>query len=135
DAGLRDCSQERGALGHFHLLSVDSYTYAHAGAPNCASALRTWVAAVWPRPQIDADCIACPRSIRRSVSAAAGDPCSRWRISTWRTVPTRHGTHWPHDSSAKNSAKRRTISHMSTLSLKAMIAPEPIEAPIARSEA
>ncbi len=33
---------------------------------------------------------------------------SRCSASSWRTVPTRHGTHWPHDSSRKNSAMRST---------------------------
>ena len=34
---------------------------------------------------------------------------SRSSASSWRTVPTRHGTHWPHDSSRKNAAMRSRI--------------------------
>ena len=37
------------------------------------------------------------------ASPAAGPAPRRARISSWRTVPTRQGTHWPHDSSRKNA--------------------------------
>ena len=52
--------------------------------------------------------------------------------SSWRTLPTRHGTHWPHDSSRKNWAMRRSVSTRSTVSSKTMITPDPSVAPAAR---
>ena len=57
---------------------------------------------------------------------------SRASSSSWRTVPTRHGTHWPHDSSRKNWAIRRSVSTRSAVSSKTMITPEPSVAPAAR---
>ena len=62
--------------------------------------------AVWPRPQMEASRIAWPSSWSSATSAAtepSGRPrASRCSSSSWRTVPTRQGTHWPHDSSRKN---------------------------------
>ena len=74
--------------------------------------------AVWPRPQMEASRIACPSSWS-SVTSEATEPsgrsvASRWSSSSWRTVPTRQGTHWPHDSSRKNWAIRRRIWRRST---------------------
>ena len=50
---------------------------------------------------------------------------SRASSSSWRTLPTRHGTHWPHDSSRKNWAIRRSVSTRSAVSSKTMTTPEP----------
>ena len=46
----------------------------------------------------------------RELVAVRLPGASRCSASSWRTVPTRHGTHWPHDSSRKNSAIRSTAS-------------------------
>ena len=53
-----------------------------------------------------------------SRCAASGRPPSSrpTRSSCWRTVPTRHGTHWPQDSFRKNSAMRVTTGAISTVS-------------------
>ena len=48
---------------------------------------------------------------------------SRASSSSWRTVPTRHGTHWPHDSSRKKRAIRRSVPTMSAVSSKTMTTP------------
>ena len=58
---------------------------------------------------------------------------SRCRASSWRTVPTRHGTHWPQDSSRKNRAIRRHRSTRSTVASSTMITPEPSVYPPARA--
>ena len=52
---------------------------------------------------------ASPAPISRSSAASssrrgAGRQRQAASNSPWRTVPTRHGTHWPHDSSRKNAA-------------------------------
>ena len=92
--------------------------------------------AVWPRPQIEASRIAWARSAKRASSPStesSGDPAaSRARSSSWRTVPTRHGTHCPHDSSRKNCAIRRRASTRSAVSSNTMTTPEPSVAAAAR---
>jgi CRP-like cAMP-binding protein/NAD-dependent dihydropyrimidine dehydrogenase PreA subunit len=65
--------------------------------------------------------------LRRASSAAA--PPSRASSSSWRTVPTRHGTHWPHDSSRKNAAMRRSDVREVHVSSKTSTTPEPSVAP------
>src|SRR5206468_2984400 len=84
-------------------------------------------------PQIDASRIACAMSLR-SITSARRSPspgCSmRSRISSCRAVPTRHGTHWPHDSSRKNRAIRSRTCFMSAVSSKTMTAPDPSVAPL-----
>ena len=57
----------------------------------------------------------------------------RASASSWRTVPTRHGVHCPHDSSRKKPAIRIRIVPMSTVSSKTTIAPEPSVALAARA--
>ena len=71
------------------------------------------------RPRRLAD--SSPRSARRTSA------------SCWRTVPTRQGTHWPHDSWRKNSAMRTTTAVMSTPVSKAITTPEPRVVPAARA--
>ena len=56
----------------------------------------------------------------------------RCSASSWRTVPTRHGTHCPHDSSRKKAAMRSTRSRRSTVSSTTMTTPEPSVVPAAR---
>ena len=62
----------------------------------------TGFGAAWPRPQIDASIIACDSSF----SSGASHRCASISCSAL-TVPTRHGVHWPHDSSAKNFIRLR----------------------------
>ena len=53
--------------------------------------------------------MARPTSRSRAMSSAAAAPVRsaiRCSASSCRTVPTRQGTHCPHDSSRKNSAMR-----------------------------
>ena len=68
----------------------------------------------------------------RRAAGHANPAASRASSSSWRTLPTRHGTHWPHDSSRKNWAIRRSVSTRSTVSSKTMITPEPRVAAAAR---
>ena len=77
------------------------------------------------------------RSRARSASSVARSPrgrpaARRASSSSWRTVPTRQGTHWPHDSSRKNAAIRRSVPTRSAVSSKTITTPEPSVAPIAR---
>src|SRR2546429_6981730 len=69
--------------------------------------------AVCPKPQIEASRIACAISFSRALSCSfepSGLRCARrCNASSWRIVPTRHGTHWPHVSLRKNAAMRRRI--------------------------
>ena len=69
--------------------------------------------AVWPRPQIEASRMACADlAQQRDVAGLPRRPsvASRCSASSCRTVPTRQGTHWPQDSSRKNSAMRSRIA-------------------------
>ena len=57
----------------------------------------TGFGAAWPSPQIEASIIACESSCSSGLSHSFDFiKCSAF------SVPTRHGVHWPHDSSAKN---------------------------------
>src|SRR5690348_8410368 len=93
-------------------------------------------AAVWPRPQIEASRM--PRAISSSsASSSSTEPrgrsfTSRRSASCWRTVPTRQGTHWPHDSSRKNAAIRSSTGARGTVSSKTMITPLPSVTPASR---
>src|SRR5215469_9027479 len=92
--------------------------------------------AVWPRPQIDASLATDPMS-SSSATSCSTEPSAAPRVnrpssSSWRTVPSRHGTHCPHDSSRKNLAIRRSRSLTSTVSSITSTTPDPRVAPIAR---
>ena len=71
------------------------------------------------------------RDFRREAAArpALAMRCS---ASSWRTVPTRHGTHWPHDSSRKKAAMRSIRSRTSIVSSTTIITPDPSVVPAAR---
>ena len=106
-------------------------------SPSFVTAEAMALAAVWPRPQIEASRIdlADLRQeallvVRRNPAAAGA--ARRWSASSCRTVPTRQGTHWPHDSSRKNAAMRRTRPQRSTESSSATTTPDPRLAPMAR---
>ena len=105
-AGVRDAAPGRGPGVEAHRRLTGP------PAPVGGGRSRSRLLAVWPRPQIEASRIAWPmsREERQLVVARAGrrgPAASRASSSSWRTVPTRHGTHWPHDSSRKNRAIRR----------------------------
>src|SRR5712692_4720694 len=92
--------------------------------------------AVWPRPQIEASRMAWLTSASSAVSRSR-EPITRplairCRASSCRTVPTRQGTHWPHDSSRKKRAMRSTMACKSIDSSKAITTPEPRVTPAAR---
>ena len=93
--------------------------------------------AVWPRPQIDASRATTPMSASSLSSVATepmgAPPASRATSSSWRTVPTRHGTHWPQDSSRKNWVIRRSNPGTDTVSSRTSTTPEPSVAPAART--
>ena len=83
---------------------------------------------------MDASRITCVRSASTVSSSPFVFPeASRCSASSWRTVPMRQGTHWPHDSSRKNSAMRSTASTRSACSPKTMTTPEPSVAPASRA--
>ncbi len=44
-------------------------------------------------------------------------------------MPTRHGVHWPHDSSAKNFIRLRAVPVAESWSEKTTIAAEPMKQP------
>src|SRR5665647_1980900 len=109
------------------LDGVDADDGHGASTPRFIMADWTALAAVWPRPQIDASRITCASSASTSSSLPFVLPdASRCSASSWRTVPTRQGTHWPHDSSRKNSAIRNTASTRSALSSYTITTPEPL---------
>src|SRR5262249_47701354 len=93
--------------------------------------------AVWPRPQIEASRATAAMSSSRASSRPAepsGAPrASRPSSSSWRTVPTRQGTHCPQDSSRKNRAVRRSRPATSTASSITSTTPDPRVAPMART--
>src|SRR5690606_17570330 len=127
--------EDRRPFGHRHVAAVDlERDEGRAGRlrshriPNSIADFTT-EEAVWPKPQMDAAFIARSRS---SMSRRSTAPFARAIASSTRTVPMRQGTHWPHDSSRKNWAMRRTTSLMSVEALKAMITPDPSVTPAAR---
>ena len=72
------------------------------------------------------------RRTRRGRPRRPMPDARRATTSSWRTVPTRHGTHCPHDSSRKKAAIRRTWSTRSTASSSTSTTPEPSVAPRSR---
>ena len=112
------------------MLDAPSYNF------NRFTADSTAAYAVCPSPQIDPSFIASPIS-SSSASSVATPPrvfpsTIRCSASSCRTVPTRHGTHCPHDSSRKKAAMRRMMSWRSTRSSKTTATPEPSVVPAAR---
>src|SRR5262249_7651975 len=116
--------------GRVHLLS--------ASTPKRSIADSIAVHAARPRPQMEESFITKPTSrsnwTSRPVAAAS------WRLramrssaSSWRTVPTRQGTHWPQDSSRKKRAMRSRMAGRSTVSSKANTTPEPRVVLLARA--
>src|SRR5262249_50089576 len=103
--------EDRRALGDLDLRLVDREgdpARRHANTPTLPMADSMAEDAVWPRPQIEASRIASPIS---AISASSSwtvprvrPESSRASASSWRTVPTRQGTHWPQLSSRKNAA-------------------------------
>ena len=96
-------------------IAIHAQAVGHSATiPGCRNADSIADDAVWPSPQIDASRIAWPISRSSASSSSRGrtrEPAaSRASSSSWRTLPTRHGTHWPHDSSRKNWAIRRSVS-------------------------
>src|SRR5690606_3606617 len=108
--------EDRRPLRDLHRTTVDgdgdlrlpTSDFRRHSTPN-SIAERTTDAAVWPKPQIEASFMATSSS---SMSSASTVPLERATASSTRTVPTRQGTHWPHDPSRKNWAMRRMISFM-----------------------
>ena len=79
----------------------------------------------WPTSAMSASSVSSPPS---------GSPATRRAsASSWRTVPTRHGTHWPHDSSRKKAAIRWRSRGRSTVSSRTRTTPEPSVVPAARA--
>src|SRR4029077_7304475 len=109
---------------------------AHENKLQRSIAERMAVDAVCPSPQIEASRIACAISFSIPVSCArepsGWGATSRCSASSWRTVPTRHGTHCPHVSLRKNAAIRKRIVFRSVESSKSITTPDPSVAPIVR---
>src|SRR5258706_5508935 len=84
----------------------------------------TGLGAAWPRPQIDASIIACERS--SSSGTAQRFCCINWSALT---VPTRHGVHWPQDSSAKNFMRLRAAPDAVSWFDNTTIAADPMKQP------
>src|SRR5581483_11708493 len=143
--------QDRGALGHAPYFTVDgdldqptrqlggdgrSNRDGHAGKTSRRSMAEAMAeAAVWPSPQMEASRMTVPTSARRASSSArlpsGRSAARRSRVSAWRTVPTRQGTHCPHDSCLKNAAIRSKKAARSTPSSMTITAPDPRVAPAA----
>src|SRR4051812_21831539 len=136
--------EDRAPLLDLHRAAVDLQRHGarHAGPPFAntsrrPTAERIALAAVWPRPQIEASVM------QRSISpSSASSSCTLPRVrpersrassSSWRTVPTRQGTHWPHDSSRMNAAIRIRMSGRFTVSSIPITTPEPSVVPASRT--
>src|SRR5438270_11698659 len=72
---------------------------------NCFITHRTGLGAAWPSPHMDASAIALESSCNNGLSHL-GDSMSLTALP----VPTRHGVHLPHDSSAKNFIRLRAAA-------------------------
>ena len=93
------------------------------------SPTRSRSTAVWPRPQIEASLMhrADLGQQRQLVGArrCRARPRAGARASSWRTVPTRQGTHCPQISWRKKAAMRRSERGRSTVSSSTTTTPEP----------
>ena len=97
------------------------------GSPTSWGSINTLNAgfgAAWPRPQIDASIIACDSSWM-SGSSQRFSPMSCKALA----VPTRHGVHWPHDSSAKNFMTLRAAAAAVSWFDSTTMAAEPMKQP------
>src|SRR5690606_11887374 len=88
------------------------------------SRLVTGFGAAWPRPQIEASCMT--RARRWSWSASHSSRSSSPSIFS---VPTRHGVHWPQDSSAKKAIRFFATARRSSWSEITTTAAEPMKQP------
>src|SRR6202521_5095832 len=86
----------------------------------------------WPRPQMEVSLSASVKSF--TISKSAGVPLP-WvqpvRMSTIFCEPTRHGTHFPHDSLRKNFTAFSAMSSIQRPSAQTTMAPEPSMEPAA----
>ena len=83
----------------------------------------------WPRPHFDAVCIVAA-NWRSVCSVSLSSPFFSHPLYGFcrRTLPTRHGMHWPQDSSEKKCWKFSATANMSWFLPKTMIEP-----PVAKS--
>src|SRR5690349_835692 len=113
------------------LLSVqgEAGRLAHdTSSGKCFSTDFTGLAAAWPRPQMEASVIACDNS---AMSAAFHFGCAS--NLTAFSVPTRHGVHWPQDSSSKKRIRLSATSRALSLSDNTTTACEPTKQPYCSS--
>src|SRR5512145_2300928 len=94
----------------------------------CLNAILSGFAAACPRPQIDASVIARLTSSMR-LSSHRGRSINLTSFS----VPTRHGVHWPHDSSSKKRSRLSATRFMSSWSESTTTAAEPMKHPCCSS--
>src|SRR4029077_2374820 len=102
--------EDRRALGDLDGLVVDREAdgaLRHVvKAPSRSMADSIAEEAVWPRPQMEASRMAWPISAMSASSSCTlprvRPDSSRATASSWRTVPTRQGTHCPQLSSRMN---------------------------------
>ena len=71
--------------------------------------------------------------VARSASVASPRVIASSSSHSW-DVPTRHGTHLPHDSSRQKSMKYFATSTMQLVSSMTIIPPEPMNEPTAVSD-
>ena len=91
---------------------------------------RTGFAAVFPRPQSAVLETVFASSSSRSISSNLPvPPTILSRISSIRLVPSRHGTHFPHDSFCVKFMKNLATSTIHVCSSITTRPPEPIIAP------
>src|ERR1700733_4614512 len=110
----RNCFQERRTLLVHDSTSSEKYFKTQSAG----------FGAAWPRPQMDASSIACESSFNRGAS-------HRFCSINWRalTVPTRHGVHWPQDSSEKNFIRFRAVPDAVSRVENTTMAADPIKQP------
>src|ERR1700722_13271709 len=110
----RNCFQERRTLLVHDATSSEKYFKTQSAG----------FGAAWPRPQIDASTIACESSFNKGAS-------HRFCSINWRalTVPTRHGVHWPQDSSEKNFIRFRAVPDAVSCVENTTMAADPMKQP------
>src|SRR5262247_2631198 len=85
---------------------------------------RIGLGAAWPSPHMDASAMA-PESSSSSPWSQRG-ACIRFSALA---VPTRHGVHWPQDSSEKNFITLAAAARALSLSDKIITAADPMKQP------
>ena len=131
DRRARPCAADGVSVDHCHnALPSESRSF---GSPTATALRRRLPEAADRRVAHDLAEFVDSAISRRATARRPGAPAGA-AASSWRTVPTRQGTHWPHDSSRKNAAMRQDrVAQVDACRRRRRTTPEPSVAPMPRA--